>query len=612
MDQNLVPTQSPRVQALTASKDGISAGCASTTSRDAIAGMMRLETELLAWERSATPAERPARSLASEAIRTARKRRQTELQLTGLSSLPEYIAGLEWIETLTLTDCAINKIDVLPPALKHLHASSSDIVEITTIPETVQSLILGHNRIETFTSLPPNLLTLHAECNQLRLLPELPATLINLHLADNQLHLLPTLPSSLRMLDVHANKLIALPEIPPSITMLDATSNYLGDIPDSLTRIARPWKVLLEHNPMSEAVLERIETLLKSRDGPELFLQRDDYPDAPVNNTAVMKVSAVSQNGLVLESQIDYWCSLAGLEERDVTAVRHAWAELETNIAAEQDGTKMMPFVRILEALQTIAAEEPLPVREMLAERVAALLEEIASEPALMSLMLDTAQKTQIKVQGRPVAGLHVLELAKQRSDAKKAGHDRENLIVLGNRINAETVLAELVEDSAAYNPRDASIRDVTLACQIQLYRLLWLPEPSLEQMQWAAEHITDTQADAIAKLLEDRLSDPQMRATFFAEWEPWLTYLHSQMPPELFDASLQMMAQTDRLNERWSALEIKLELATAMVGRGSASAMAIQDEQDGLEDEYQRLHEELLGSVRRNITLTMLGALPD
>lgn len=127
MDQTPLPSPGPPEQPLTPAKEGAAVPRAAATSRDAIAGMMRIETELVAWERSASPEERPARTLASEAIRTARKRRQTELELTGLTLLPACIRDLEWVQTLTLTGCTINKLDVLPKALKHLHASTRKI-----------------------------------------------------------------------------------------------------------------------------------------------------------------------------------------------------------------------------------------------------------------------------------------------------------------------------------------------------------------------------------------------------------------------------------------------------------------------------------------------------
>jgi hypothetical protein len=611
MDQKPVPTSSPLPHQVTQANDGMSTPRASTTSREAIADMMRLETELVAWERSGPHDERPARAVASEEIRTARKRRQAELHLTGLTELPSCVRELEYLESLTLTACAIRTIDVLPRKLRHLEVTHAGIAEIATLPDSLQTLNLGNNRIEKLDRLPPALHTLHLECNKLDAIPELPQALINLYLSDNNLQLLPELPAELQMLDVHANQLIALPEIPTSILMLDATSNFLRDIPDSLTQIDRPWKVVLEHNPLSQAVLDRIEGLLQSRPGPELFMQREGQPEAPNNHAALFKVSAVSGTGLLLEPQVDYWCTLAGLQEDDAAALRKAWAKLEAQVTPDQDTTRIMPLVRILEALQTIAAEEPRPVREMMAERIAILLEDIAGEHTLLPRILDATQAAKITLQGKPVAALHALELTKEQSNARKAGHDCETLIVLGNKIHAEAVLAELVEESAAENILDASIDDLTFAYRIRLYRLMWIPEPSREEMQWAIERVTNAQADSLAKELETRLGDPEMRTTFFTEWEPWLTYLHSQMPPELHTALMQMMEHMDRLNEKWATLEIKLELATAMVGEDSASALAIQDERDALEDEYQRIQEDVLLPVRRMLTTRMLGTLP-
>ncbi|MBC7501714.1 MAG: hypothetical protein H7315_14655 [Herminiimonas sp.] len=611
MDQTPLPSPGPPEQPLTPAKEGAAVPRAAATSRDAIAGMMRIETELVAWERSASPEERPARTLASEAIRTARKRRQTELELTGLTVLPACIRDLEWVQTLTLAGCTINKLDVLPRALKHLHASNAGIVAIAALPHTLETLAVQNNRIEMFTDLPPHLLTLQAACNQLHALPDLPASLLHLCLSENQLARLPELPSGLLVLDVHANNLIALPGIPPSISILDATSNYLRDIPDSLTRIAQPWKILLEHNPLSEAVLERIEALLQSRTGPELFLQRGGGLDAPNQRMAVFRVSAVSGNGLMLASQVNYWCALAGLEDDDIAALRDVWDQIETDITANQGAQRLMPFIRLLEALQTLAAEEPRPLQEMMGERIAILLSDVSRDQTLLHRIIDAAQTTQDTHQGRPVAALHIFELAKEQSDALRGGHDRETLIALGNKVYAEAVMAELIEDTAIDRRPDVSINDLTAACQIRLYRLMWTPEPSPEQMQWAAERISDAQTAVLADLLEERLGDADMRMEFFIDWEPWLTYLQAAMPPALHAASLQMMEHADRLNEQWSMLDMKLELATAMVGEESASAQAIADEREALDAEYEAIARGILLPVQRKLTKAMLGILP-
>ena len=201
--------------------------------------------------------------------------------------------------------------------------------------------------------------------------------------------------------------------------------------------------------------------------------------------------------------------------------------------------------------------------------------------------------------------------MAKEQSDALKGGHDRETLIALGNKVYAEAVMAELIEDTAIDRRPDVAIHDLTAACQIRLYRLMWTPEPSPEQMQWAAERISDAQTKALAALLEERLSDPDMRTEFFIDWEPWLTYLQAAMPPALHAASLRMMEHADRLNEQWSMLDMKLELATAMVGEESASAQAIAGEREALDEEYQAIAREISLPVQRKLTKAMLGLVP-
>jgi len=215
-----------------------------------------------------------------------------DLRTLGLTSLPESIGQLAYLQSLDLT---VNELTSLPESIGHLaHLESLDLSfnrltwlpksigqlaclrmlllrknQLTLLPESIgqlarlQSLGLSSNNL---TLLPEsigqlrNLQTLRVSENQLRSLPESIGHLANLQSLDLKLNRLTSLPQSigqlrnLESLDLLSNRLTSLPESIGqlrNLESLDLRSNQLTSLPESIGQLANLRSLDLSSNNLT-------------------------------------------------------------------------------------------------------------------------------------------------------------------------------------------------------------------------------------------------------------------------------------------------------------------------------------------------------------------------
>jgi len=186
---------------------------------------------------------------ALERIRQARERRTRTLVLSGLglTTLPDALWGLTWLEML---DISGNRLTALPESLGRL--------------QNLQRLALFNNRL---TALPEslgrlqNLQWLDLSRNRLTALPESLGRLQNLQGLYLPVNRLTALPESLgrlqnlQWLDLSRNRLTALPESLgrlQNLQWLDLSRNRLTALPESLGRLQHLQWLNLSDNPLEE------------------------------------------------------------------------------------------------------------------------------------------------------------------------------------------------------------------------------------------------------------------------------------------------------------------------------------------------------------------------
>lgn len=270
----------------------------------------RLEAELHAWQEAGDASEREDRALAVQQLVRVVQRREADVTLghMTLGALPECIGSMDFIKCLTLADCQVNRIPTLPSGLRELRAHDIGLTGLPSLPDSLQKLQTCHNLLDTLpalpaglrelrvagnrlstllpetsadSSLPPRMTFLDASDNQLTTLQPLPRTLAELIVSNNALTVLPALPPTLRALIVARNRIARLPQIPPSVIEIDACHNRLTDLPHSILTSTFVFCINVEHNPIPEEVIDRLEYQLSVRPGQRVTLYGDDAAGRP-------------------------------------------------------------------------------------------------------------------------------------------------------------------------------------------------------------------------------------------------------------------------------------------------------------------------------------------
>jgi Leucine-rich repeat (LRR) protein len=154
-----------------------------------------------------------------------------ELNAGHLTSLPNCLSAMTWLNELTINNGRLTALPELPQTLTDLDVHTNELAALPKLPQTLTRLDADFNRLTALPTLPQTLKGLYVSCNQLTALPELPPTLMDLYVRCNQLTALPELPQTLTDLSADYNQLAALPTLFQTLTNLDAGNNRLTELP---------------------------------------------------------------------------------------------------------------------------------------------------------------------------------------------------------------------------------------------------------------------------------------------------------------------------------------------------------------------------------------------
>jgi hypothetical protein len=185
-------------------------------------------------------------------------------------------------------DCSDNKLTVIPPlpnGLSSINICINPLLSIPKIPDSVISLALGGEGviITALEKLPPQLKYLWCSGTDIQFLPPLPDTIINLYCYSNRLTTLPErlppglidfncsenklrtlpshLPSSLITLNCEYNCLDALPDpLPPKLSTLNCSGNNIAMLPDLPKTLTHFYFMDRNNNPPLKANYPRLYT----------------------------------------------------------------------------------------------------------------------------------------------------------------------------------------------------------------------------------------------------------------------------------------------------------------------------------------------------------------
>lgn len=489
-------------------------------------GALQFEAELLAWQKGGAVAQRQARTTAAEQLRTARKNRQPDLILTGLTALPRCIAQLPTLKSLSLPKCCMQAIEVLPPNLEKLIAPG-----------------IGLTR-------------------------------------------LPTLPPGLDLLDVNDNCLSRLPDIPSSVTVIRAARNRLCDLPATIAGMDNPCLIDIEHNPIPDTALARIMARLGNRSGHPFTQYLDSTAADRHGKTGSLLATTLIDPITALGDELTRWYALNATLDNPAQVDDMRWtlapaqpdsdAGLDADAAGADNGAEELAvrFTHLLQMLRTSIAELHPAAKERQIHRVMNLIDATSVDAALQTAVLSAATKAHAANHDNPGNALNHAELAARCHQAKKARYTGNELIHIGKQIYDAELLEDCVAEATG-QPED-DIPDLTRACQILLAAELGLPQPSPQMQDWAAGRITQTHLATAHRKYQALLNDHDLRVDYFLNWTPWLMHLDAVISPELAAATLALIAVQGDTHDPKLRQELELAARERMTAARRALTLAI------------------------------------
>ena len=187
-----------------------------------------------------------------------------------------YKEKTRWLETLTINDSTIDKIDIKRTTLNDIKINNSTIdeisitqsrlKEISTLPQNLKTLNLQRNRIQKFnySLLNNNLKYLNIGYNFLTEINNLPLSIEHLKCKSNFIKEIRNISGTqLRILNCGKCQINVIDDVPNTLTILKCNNNNLTSLPEeSLRRCNDLIKLNYENNPnitISEAFLNHID-----------------------------------------------------------------------------------------------------------------------------------------------------------------------------------------------------------------------------------------------------------------------------------------------------------------------------------------------------------------